>query len=120
MQVPVTLDLARQALINLVDRQEKLTVEDILCVVARHYNVPESDLLGRGRRKEIALARQMVMFLARQETNTSLPKIGRALGGRDHSTVLYGSDKIANQIETDDSLRRDVLAIREQLYREPV
>ncbi len=118
MREPVTLDLARQALHSLVARQENLSMGDILSVVARHYNVSEADLLGRSRRKAIAHARQMVMYLAREETNTSLPQIGRALGGRDHTTVLYGSEKIASQIETDDALRRDVMAIRESLYRE--
>ncbi len=118
MRVPVTLDLARQALHNLVARQENLSLGDILSVVARHYNVTEADLLGRSRRKAIAQARQMVMYLAREETRTSLPQIGHALGGRDHTTVLYGSEKIASQIETDDALRRDVMAIRESLYRE--
>jgi chromosomal replication initiator protein len=119
MDASVTGDLARQALSHLTDRQEQLTLEDILCAVARHYNIGESDLLGRGRRKEVALARQMVMYLAREETNASLPKIGQALGGRDHSTVLYGSEKIADQIETDNTLRRDLVAIRELLYHEP-
>ncbi|UCC90047.1 MAG: chromosomal replication initiator protein DnaA [Anaerolineales bacterium] len=120
MRVPVSLDLARQALYTIAVRQEKLTLDDILAVVARHYRVSEADLLGRSRRKEVALARQMVMYLAREEMNTSLPKIGQALGGRDHTTVLYGSEKIATQIESDGSLRRDVMSIRERLYREAV
>ncbi len=118
MRVPVTLALARQALHKLVARQEELELGDILSAVARHFKVSEEDLLGRSRRKQIALARQMVMYLAREEMSTSLPKIGQALGGRDHSTVLHGYDKIATQIETDASLRRDVMAIRERLYRE--
>ncbi len=119
MRVPVTLDLARQALHNLIDRQEKLTLSDIISAVALHYGVSEADLIGRSRRKEIASARQMVMYLAREETNASLPQIGQALGGRDHTTVLYGSEKVADLIEKDDALRRDVIAIRERLYREP-
>jgi len=119
MRVPITLDLARQALHDLVSRQEKLTLDAIIAVVARYYNVSEADLLGRSRRREIAQVRQMVMYLARQETNASLPQIGQGLGGRDHTTVLYGSEKVEGQVETDDALRRDVIAIREQLYREP-
>jgi chromosomal replication initiator protein len=55
------------------------------------------------------------MYLAREETQASLPQIGEAIE-RDHTTVLYGHDKISHQIEEDDSLRRDVLAIRERLY----
>lgn len=118
MEASVTLDLAHQALSHLTDRREQLTLEDILCAVARHYNISESDLLGRSRRKEVALARQMVMYLAREETDASLPKIGQALGGRDHSTVLYGSEKIAEQVEADSGLRRDLVTIRELLYHE--
>ena len=118
VRVPVTLDLARDALSNLIARQEQLTVEDILNAVAQHYNLSVTDLLGRSRHKEVAMARQVAMYLAREETGASLPKIGQALGGRDHTTVLYGSDKISNQIETDDALRRDLIAIRERMYRE--
>lgn len=117
VRVPVTLDLASQALDNLVVKQEKLTIEEILLVVARHYSMDETELVGRSRRREVAQARQMVMYLAREETNASLPKIGKALGGRDHTTVIHGIDKIASQIETNNSLRRDAIAIRERLYR---
>jgi chromosomal replication initiator protein len=118
MRVPVTLDLARQALSDLVAKQEKLTLPEIIRAVALHYGVSEAELVGQSRRKEIAGPRQVVMYLAREDTNASLPQIGEALGGRDHTTILYGSEKIANQIEQDDALRRDVIAIREALYRE--
>ena len=118
MRVSVTLDLARQALDNLVVKQEKLTIEDILSAVARHYNVDEAELVGRSRRKEVAQARHMAMYLAREETKASLPKIGQSLGGRDHTTVMHGIDKIASQIEADDASRRDAIAIRELIYRE--
>jgi chromosomal replication initiator protein len=118
MRVPVTLDLARQALRDMASRREQLSLSEIISTVAYHFGVSEEDLLGRSRRKEIANARQMVMFLAREETDASLPQIGQVLGGRDHTTVLHGSEKIASQIEQDGSLRRDVIALRERLYRE--
>jgi chromosomal replication initiator protein len=118
MRVPVTLDLARQALSDLVAKQEKLTLPEIIRTVALHYGVKETELVGQSRRKEIAGPRQVVMYLAREDTNASLPQIGDALGGRDHTTILYGSEKIAGQIEQDDALRRTVIAIREALYRE--
>jgi chromosomal replication initiator protein len=91
---------------------------EIIRAVALHYGVTEAELVGQSRRKEIAGPRQVVMYLAREDTNASLPQIGAALGGRDHTTILYGSEKIADQIEHDDALRRDVIAIREALYRE--
>jgi chromosomal replication initiator protein len=56
-----------------------------------------------------------VMYLVREETETSLPRIGELLGGRDHSTIIHGCDKIASQIETDEQLRRDWLTIKEKL-----
>jgi chromosomal replication initiator protein len=119
VRVPVTLNLAQQALDNLVLKQEELTLGQILQAVARYYKVPETDLVGRSRRKEVAQARQMAMYLAREETSASLPKIGLALGGRDHTTIMHGIDKIATLIEADDAMRRDAIAIREQLYRVP-
>ncbi|MDW8070915.1 MAG: helix-turn-helix domain-containing protein, partial [Anaerolineae bacterium] len=67
---------------------------------------------------EVVVPRQMVMYLARQEAGASLPEIGQALGGRDHTTVLHGVHKIACEIERKDALRRDVSKIRERLYRE--
>jgi chromosomal replication initiator protein len=58
------------------------------------------------------------MYLMREETNASLPAIGDALGGRDHTTIMYGCDKISDLIERDDSVRRDILRIRERLYHQ--
>ena len=59
------------------------------------------------------------MYLLREEANISLPQIGEALGGRDHTTVMYGCDKVADLLERDDRLRRQVIEIREQLYGSP-
>ena len=57
------------------------------------------------------------MYLIREDTDSSLPEIGEIVGGRDHTTVMYGCDKISDLIETDDGLRRQVKSIREVLYR---
>ena len=59
---------------------------------------------------------QMAMYLAREETDASLPQIGEALGNRDHTTVMHGWEKISSRIEGDDRLRREMLSIREELY----
>ena len=85
-------------------------------VVAHFYKLDEEVLIGRVRTKDVAFARQMAMYLAREETDASLPQIGEALGGRDHTTVMHGWEKIASRIEQDDQLRREMLAIREELY----
>jgi chromosomal replication initiator protein len=58
------------------------------------------------------------MYLLRRETGASLPQIGDAVGGRDHTTVMYGVERIADRMETDDALRRQVMAVRETLYEE--
>ena len=118
MRMPVSLDLARQALAKLVSRPENLTLAAIVAEVARYYSVSETELLSRSRHQKVAQARQVVMYLSREEINVSLPKIGDALGGRDHTTVMHGIAKIANQIETNDALRRDIMAIRERVYKE--
>lgn len=112
----VSMDLAREALQDLVSRQSELTVEQIISAVAKFYRQEEATLIGRGRKKDVAAARQMAMYLAREETEASLPQIGEALGGRDHTTVLHGWEKISGQIEQDDKLRREMLAIREIIY----
>jgi chromosomal replication initiator protein len=116
MQQPLTLELATNALHGLMAHQRTLTATEILEAVARFYKLEPSALTGRRRKKEIVIPRQMAMYLIRQETRSSLPQIGQALGGRDHTTVLYGCEKIASQIETDDQLRREMLAIKEILY----
>lgn len=113
---PLQLELAEHALQDIVSRRSELTLKQIIIVVARFYKLDEETLTGRSRTKEVAFARQMAMYLAREETDASLPQIGEALGGRDHTTVMHGWEKISSRIEQDDSLRREMLAIREELY----
>src|SRR5439155_24946896 len=73
-----------------------------------HYQVPMADLLGPRRSREMAFARQVAMFLLRQETSLSLADIGKELGGRDHSTILHGCDKIAEMMAETPALARTV------------
>jgi chromosomal replication initiator protein len=114
--LPLTRDLVESALADLLPRSGALTVDHIIHVVAQQYGVEEERMLSKQRTRDVALPRQVAMYLIREETGASLPQIGDALGGRDHTTVLYGYDKIADRLETDDSLRRQVFAIRETLY----
>jgi len=104
------------ALSDVAPRSAAMTPNRIISAVAQQYQVPEEDLLGPRRTRQIALPRQVAMYLIREETETSLPKIGQALGGRDHTTVMYGHDRILDLIERDDGLRRQVHAIRDLLY----
>jgi chromosomal replication initiator protein len=113
----IDIGLAVAALQDIVSRQAELTVEQIIAAVANFYRIDEEVLIERGRSKDVAAARQMAMYLAREETGASLPQIGEVLGGRDHTTVMYGWEKIASQIEQNDRLRREMLSIREIIYQ---
>ncbi len=105
-----------EALFDVTPRSPTLTPDRIISAVAQQYQIPEEDLVGPRRTRQIALPRHVAMYLIREETSTSLPKIGQALGGRDHTTVMHGHDRISDLIERDDGLRRQVHAIRELLY----
>ena len=89
-------------------------------MVADAFNVTVDQLLARDRSRRVALPRQIAMYLLREESQISLPQIGEAVGGRDHTTVMYGCDKITDLLETDDQLRRRVADLRENLYRQVV
>jgi chromosomal replication initiator protein len=112
---PLTIDTAELALADMLARPNTLTPGEIVEEVARYFNLDAGLLRGRGRSKDVALSRQIAMYLAREETTASLPQIGEAFN-RDHTTILYGYEKISHRIEEDDSLRRDILTIRERLY----
>jgi chromosomal replication initiator protein len=106
---PITIDLAHDALRDLVrPSQRKVSIETILRVAAEHFGVKVSDLTGKRRQKTISHPRQVAMYLARRLTEYSLVEIGGQFGGRDHTTVIYANDKIADQVERDDRLREDL------------
>jgi chromosomal replication initiator protein len=113
---PLTPRLAEMALSDLLPQTRTITAERVVDVVALSFNVTTDHLLRRGRSQNIALPRQVAMYLMREESDASLPQIGLALGGRDHTTVMYAIDKIADMLERDDRLRRQVVQIRQQLY----
>jgi chromosomal replication initiator protein len=84
-------------------------------VIADIYNISTDRLIGRERTREVARPRQIAMYLMREETEASLPQIGETLQ-RDHTTVMYGHDKIADSLERDDKLRRQIMDIKRRLY----
>jgi chromosomal replication initiator protein len=114
---PLSTELVESALADMLVQTGRPDGNLVIEAVAKRYGLETERLLSRDRTREVARPRQIAMYLMRQETDASLPKIGDMLGGRDHTTVLYGSEKISELIETDDSLRREVMSIREQLYR---
>ncbi len=111
-----SIQIAEMALADLVYRAADLSIQQIAIAVANYYGIKENDITGSSRSRRVARPRQMVMYLARAETDTSLPQIGKALGNRDHTTVMYGCKKIEDLIETDTSLRREVLEIKARLF----
>ncbi len=114
--LPITSQLVESALVDLLPRRHEVQPDEVVRRVADVFGVGVERLLGRERSREVALPRQIAMYLLREEANYSLPQIGDALGGRDHTTVMYGCDKVADMLERDDRLRRQVIEIREQLY----
>ncbi len=113
---PLSVSLVQSALSDLLPQQSDLKPRQIIEVVARAYSTTYDKLTGRSRTAEIALPRQVAMYLLREGSSLSFPQIGQELGGRDHTTVMYACEKMAEQIETDDTLRRQVIQIREKLY----
>ncbi|HVG37373.1 MAG TPA: chromosomal replication initiator protein DnaA, partial [Thermoplasmata archaeon] len=118
--VPVTTQLAQEMLQNLLynPHRKSLSPERIVETVARYYGVPLDQIKGKARDKQVVLPRQIAMYLMREETEAPLLRIGEALGGRDHSTVLHGCEKIEREMAENDDFRRDVGALREMLYTE--
>lgn len=114
MACPLTVEVAKAALQNITPHHPP-SLQEIVMAVAHFYGLSVEDLKSARRSKALAFPRQVAMYLAREETDASLLEIGRALGGRDHSTILYGYEKISSLAE-EDSLRRELLSIRELLY----
>jgi chromosomal replication initiator protein len=114
--IPLTLELAHNALADFLPQPADLQPDDVLDAVSKSFGVSNDRLLGRERTREVALPRQVAMYLLREEGGISLPQIGDFIGGRDHTTVIYACDKVNNLMETDERLRRQVLQIREKLY----
>jgi chromosomal replication initiator protein len=104
----ITLDFAKEALRDLIAAQDKLiTIENIQKTTADYYKIRTLDLLSSKRNRTIARPRQVAMTLAKELTNHSLPEIGEAFGGRDHTTVLYATRKVAELRETDQRVAED-------------
>jgi len=116
----LTPRLVEMALSDLLPQVRSVTPKQVVEVVARAFNLTSDRLLGRDRSQNVALPRQIAMYLIRESSDASLPQIGQALGGRDHTTVMYAIEKIADRVETDEQFRRQVANIRNQLQGEAV
>ncbi len=115
----ITTSLAADALKNLKPNKKghELSILLIQEEVAKYYHVPLKDLKGKKRVKSIVVPRQIAMFLAREMTDSSLPKIGAEFGGKDHTTVIHAHEKIQQLMEKDSSLLKEVNEIKGRLQQ---
>lgn len=100
---PITVELANEALKDIIskDKPKVITAEYILEVVANYFHLKPEELRSSKRTRNIAYPRQIAMYLCRKLTDLSLPKIGEKFGGRDHTTIIHGFDKISRELQTD-------------------
>ena len=104
----IDLAFTKSALKDLLTiHTRQVSIDHIQTMVARYYKIKVQDLVGKRRLKAVARPRQLAMYIAKSMTTRSLPEIGRAFGGRDHTTVLYACQKIAELIESDSDLKLD-------------
>ena len=108
MNKPIDIDLARDALQDIIAVKHKVITADIIIdATAKYYRIKISDILGKKRTRNIARPRQVAMSLTKELTNLSLPSIGDAFGGRDHTTVMHGVKAVAKLREDDPELAQD-------------
>ena len=107
---PITVEFAEQTLKDLIspDAKKEITPELIIQTVADHFNVKYDDLLSSKRTADIVHPRQIAMYLCRQMTTAPLQAVGKALGNRDHTTVIHGAEKIAQEVVKNDSMRNTI------------
>lgn len=120
-QQPITEETAAQVMADLVlqSRRRALPPEQVISTVAAFYDVPPDVLRARRRDKRTARARQVAMYLLREEANRSLSEIGRLLGGRDHTTVIHACGAVSQLMQEDGQLRSDILVLLDRLTGSP-
>lgn len=113
----ITIDLAKKVLRETLGKKfnSSISIEDIQRITGDVMDVSESELIGKGRKMEVALARQVAMYLCRELTNSSLKTIGLHFGGRDHSTVVHACKVVEDKMEEEPSLGERVKAIRHKI-----
>jgi len=120
---PLTVGLATQALEHIYNDKKapsSLTVTEVLEGVSRYYNVEPQLLRGKQRDRDIVWPRQVAMYLMREETSASLLQIGTELGGRDHTTIMHGWEKVHAEINNNERVRQEIAAVLESLQHKPV
>jgi len=113
----INVDLAAEALKDIIpsSKPRSITIKDIQTIVGEHYHLKLEDFIAKKRTKSIAFPRQIAMYLSRELTDYSLPKIGEEFGGRDHTTVIHAHEKISKLLQSDVDLQQEIKEITEQL-----
>ena len=113
----LTLSLAEEAIKDMIypDKPKEITPSLIINVVAEHFGVSIEDIVSKKRNKEIVIPRQVYMYLCRELTDVSLDNIGNNIGGKDHSTVMHGIEKIKEDINNNEDLRNKISIIRKKI-----
>ena len=113
----INLEMAQDVLKDLIDPNAKpeITPQFIIQVVAEHFNISELDLIGQKRNKEIVFPRQIAMFLCREMTNAPLQQIGACIGGRDHTTIIHGMDKISTELKTKPEIEGTINVLKKKI-----
>lgn len=114
--LPINQSLANSAIADLMPHTTNIEPQQIVNTVASVFKVSRDKMLSRDRTKEIALPRQLAMYLMREDIGLSLPQIGNEIGGRDHTTVMYACEKMNGLMSSDDRLRKQAMRVRELLY----
>lgn len=102
----------KQLIKNNIKPKKNISVEDVVTVIAQYYNIPKSDIYEKTRKKEIVKARQVAMYILREDFNVSYPHIGQKMGGRDHTTVIHSHLKIKEDLLTNPSLLQELEKIK--------
>lgn len=108
----VSLQEIKTLIKNSAKPRKSVSIKDVIKVVADFYNIEESTIYEKTRRKEVVKPRQVVMYILRQDFNISFPSIGQKLGGRDHTTVIHSCEKIKNDLKQDNFLLQEIEQIR--------
>lgn len=116
MRMPITTDLVNLALADYIRQPEKVTVTQVVAAVCTYYGISAERMQSKNRSRSVSYPRQIAMYLCRTETDASFPQIGQKLGGRDHTTIMHGHEKISSRVEQDANLRRDILEIKAAMY----
>ena len=108
---------AEEALKDLIspNAAREVTPQLIINIVSEHFGITPLDLIGQKRSKELVFPRQIVMYLCGDMTNESLQNIGKALGGRDHTTIIHGTKKIASELKTDENLKNTIDILKKKI-----